>query len=456
MSVLQVSAPDTDGDLFARPLEWQGTGPEPRILLLARAATRHLAKVIAFWPASPRSRARITPTRRASSAVSAPIPNAFLVCFARVRTAAASCRSTKAAPVNGRCPMAQPTEPRMESWSRENGSGPNRASACRRPGLSRGLAIPRHRKRVSLIAIHEHGIPTAFPTRPSPKPMPPRRGPGRQDRPAALPLVTIDPADARDHDDACFAEPDPDPKNEGGHILWVAIADVAHYVRPGQNWTAKRESAAIPPIFLIAWCRCCPNGCRAIFVLCTKAFPAPVLLCAWCWIQREKNRHEFHRGLMKSWATLHYTEVQAAMDGACPNELSPLMDGLSDRSTPPTTRFESPRSAPAAGTGFARAQDHPQRRGQGDLGGPQRPSGRPQTDRRIHGAGQCRSCGDPGFQAHTASFRVHEEPSPEKLDALRDTAAGRGIHARQRAGSENPASQSACWPRPQAPTMPSF
>ena len=55
---------------------------------------------------------------------------------------------------------------------------------------------------------------------------------GREDW-RKLPLVTIDPADAKDHDDAVFAEPDPDPDNRGGHIVTVAIADVAHYVRPG-------------------------------------------------------------------------------------------------------------------------------------------------------------------------------------------------------------------------------
>ena len=48
-----------------------------------------------------------------------------------------------------------------------------------------------------------------------------------------MPLVTIDPSDARDHDDACWAHDDDDPRNEGGHVIWVAIADVAHYVTPG-------------------------------------------------------------------------------------------------------------------------------------------------------------------------------------------------------------------------------
>src|SRR5690606_2863357 len=54
---------------------------------------------------------------------------------------------------------------------------------------------------------------------------------GREDW-RALPLVTIDPPDAKDHDDAVHAEPDTDPKNPGGVVVTVAIADVAYYVRP--------------------------------------------------------------------------------------------------------------------------------------------------------------------------------------------------------------------------------
>eukprot|EP01035_Chromulina_nebulosa_P062107 gene62106-biopygen45196 len=50
-----------------------------------------------------------------------------------------------------------------------------------------------------------------------------------------VPLITIDPQDARDHDDAVFAQADDDPKNPGGWIAWVAIADVAAYVRPGSE-----------------------------------------------------------------------------------------------------------------------------------------------------------------------------------------------------------------------------
>ncbi|MBT6442461.1 MAG: RNB domain-containing ribonuclease, partial [Alphaproteobacteria bacterium] len=89
---------------------------------------------------------------------------------------------------------------------------------------------------ISLLAIHSHGIPTTFPedalaeaaaaTAPNL---------GKRVDLRAVPLVTIDGADARDFDDAVFAEPDSDKKNSGGWHLIVAIADVAHFVRPGSS-----------------------------------------------------------------------------------------------------------------------------------------------------------------------------------------------------------------------------
>src|SRR5688572_22466758 len=85
----------------------------------------------------------------------------------------------------------------------------------------------------SIIAIHAHGIPTGF----SPGAEAEAEAAaaptltGREDL-RDVPLITIDPVDARDHDDAVYAEPDTDPKNPGGWVCWVAIADVAAYVRP--------------------------------------------------------------------------------------------------------------------------------------------------------------------------------------------------------------------------------
>ena len=97
----------------------------------------------------------------------------------------------------------------------------------------------------SLIAIHAQGIPVAFPDdalgeAEALKPAPPA---GREDL-RAIPLVTIHDATARDFDDAVWAEADSDPDNPGGWRLIVAIADVAHYVRPGRPLDrAARESS---------------------------------------------------------------------------------------------------------------------------------------------------------------------------------------------------------------------
>ena len=96
------------------------------------------------------------------------------------------------------------------------------------------LGDPAGPRAVSLIAIHQHGIPDQFPRCGDRRGRPGgTRGPkGREDL-RDLPLVTIDPIDARDRDDAVLAEADSDPGNPGGFVLWVAIADVAHYVTPG-------------------------------------------------------------------------------------------------------------------------------------------------------------------------------------------------------------------------------
>ena len=94
------------------------------------------------------------------------------------------------------------------------------------------LGDPLAPKAFSLIAIHKHGIPYAF----SPEAIEeaqaaaklPLSSDHREDL-RHLPIVAIDPSDARDHDDAIWAEPD----GQGGFRALVAIADVSFYVRPG-------------------------------------------------------------------------------------------------------------------------------------------------------------------------------------------------------------------------------
>ena len=102
------------------------------------------------------------------------------------------------------------------------------------------LGDPLAPRAFSLIAIHKHGIPFAFTPEAVAEaqavaklPVLPTENPGAREDLTHLPIVAIDPADARDHDDAIWAEPDPDPANPGGYRAVVAIADVSYYVRPG-------------------------------------------------------------------------------------------------------------------------------------------------------------------------------------------------------------------------------
>ncbi|WP_205693824.1 VacB/RNase II family 3'-5' exoribonuclease [Croceicoccus ponticola] len=98
------------------------------------------------------------------------------------------------------------------------------------------LGDPLAPRSYSLIAIHKYGIPHEFLPEALDEADAAAKLPLSEDRREdlrALPIVAIDPADARDHDDAIWAAPDDDRANKGGWKALVAIADVSFYVRPG-------------------------------------------------------------------------------------------------------------------------------------------------------------------------------------------------------------------------------
>jgi ribonuclease R len=180
----------------------------------------------------------------------------------------------------------------------------------------------------SLLAIHAHGIPTGFSAEAEAEAeaAEPPTLQGRTDL-RELPLVTIDPPDARDHDDAVFAEPDPDERNPGGWIVWVAIADVAAYVRPGSalDVAAREKSNSVyfpdrvepmlPERLSAGLCSLREGearACLAVRMVFDKA--------------GRKRTHRFHRGLMRSAAKLSYEEAQAAIDGLPDDRAQPLME----------------------------------------------------------------------------------------------------------------------------------
>ncbi len=171
---------------------------------------------------------------------------------------------------------------------------------------------------ISLIAIHEHGIPVAFgddalAEAEAAKPVTSMKG--REDL-RDLPLITIDPEDARDHDDAIFAEADPDPNNEGGHILWIAIADVAHYVRPGtalDREARKRGNSCYFPDRVVPMLPDVLSGdlCSLHEGVERPCLGVRIILAE----DGSKRSHSFFRAMMRSAASLSYETAQATAMG---------------------------------------------------------------------------------------------------------------------------------------------
>ncbi len=177
---------------------------------------------------------------------------------------------------------------------------------------------------ISLIAIHAHGIPTVFPASVleeagAAKPMDPR---GRTDL-RAIPLVTIDPEDARDHDDAVWAGPDDDAGNKGGHVILVAIADVAHYVTPGSaldKEALKRGNSAYFPDRVVPML---PEELSADLCSLKEGVDRPCLAVRMVFdAHGHKRGHTFLRAVMRSAARLTYARAQAAFDGKPDAEMS--------------------------------------------------------------------------------------------------------------------------------------
>ena len=95
------------------------------------------------------------------------------------------------------------------------------------------LGDPFAPKSFSLIAIHKYELPHEFSASAIAEAAKVAKQPlGEREDLTHLPIVAIDPADARDHDDAIWAARDEDDENKGGWKAIVAIADVSFYVRP--------------------------------------------------------------------------------------------------------------------------------------------------------------------------------------------------------------------------------
>ena len=187
------------------------------------------------------------------------------------------------------------------------------------------LGPPGAPRAASLVALHAHGIPTVFPEEAlneaaAAKPV----TLGKREDLRPLPLVTIDGEDARDFDDAVFAESD--KETPGQFHLIVAIADVAHYVksnsaldqtaleRGNSVYFPDRVVPMLPEALSNDLCSLRPHEDRAC-------------LAVHLWVDAHGalKRWKFVRGLMRSAARLTYEEAQAAIDGHGTSKTEPLL-----------------------------------------------------------------------------------------------------------------------------------
>jgi len=429
VSILQVLAPDAQGDLFARPLEWQGEGAAPHILLSLKKSDPALGE-------GDRILARIEPVAGEDHSHIGRLirkigsnPQKVLGIFR------SGSEGGRIVPIDKKADKEWRVAPDSTLDARDGELVEGELVGRARMGLPQAritarLGDPTGPRAVSLIAIHQHGIPDAFPdsviaAADAAEPAPMAKREDLRD----LDLVTIDPPDARDRDDAVLAMADDNPANPGGHVVWVAIADVAHYVRPGSpldREARRRGNSTYFPDRVVPMLPDILSGdlCSLHEGVDRPCMAVRMVLDA----GGRKIGHRFTRGMMRSRASLAYAQVQSAQDGNPDAVTAPLLD--------PVIR---PLYAAYAATKSARAERQPL-----DLDLPERKI-------ILSEAGEVVSVDFyERFDAHKLIeefmvlanvaaaeelirlkrpllFRVHEEPSPDKLDALREVAEASGF-----------------------------
>jgi ribonuclease R len=331
---------DRDGDLVAAPAEWDDAqGPAPKILLMTRAGTKAMSKPGMPAPApGDRALMRVELVRDAEPGEPA-YAGRVVKLLPRAKT---QLIGIFRASVGGGGRIVPVDKKNVNRGELSVGPGDEGAAGdgdlvavevLRTGRLGLPAAKVRERlgaldteKAISLIAIHSHRIPHVF--------HPDAIAEAERARPASLAhredwrdilLITIDPEDAKDHDDAVHAEPDPDPANPGGYILRVAIADVAAYVAPGgaldkeardrgnSVYFPDRVVPMLPERISNGLCSLRPGEDR-------PALAARMVISA----GGQKLSHGFHRIMMRSAAKFSYRQVQAAMDDG-PNAAAELL-----------------------------------------------------------------------------------------------------------------------------------
>lgn len=427
VAALEVSAIDLDGELCARPLVWTGEGDPPRVFVVPeRSGASALGIGDRLLARLSRINDRLYEARfiRRIEGSAGRILGVYRVSADGGRIVPTDRRNrTEFVVLPANDGDAEPGELVLADVLPATRLGMPQARVVERLGST---AEPRA---VSLIAIHGQGLPTVF------EPAALRQAeratvPPLRDRTdlRSIPLVTIDGSDAHDFDDAVWAEPDTDPANPGGWHVIVAIADVAWYVRPGSALDlAARErgnSVYFPDRVIPMLPEALSNGLCSL-----RPDEDRACLGFHLWIGRTGTlrRHAVFRGLMRSAARLTYEQVQAAQDGSADETTEPLLE---------------PVIAPLY-RAFRSLWEARQRRGTLELDIPERkirlnetgrvaeiaPRRRLDSHRLIEEfmiAANVAAAETLEAKGAPCLYRVHDQPSMDKMEALRDFLHGLG------------------------------
>jgi len=188
-------------------------------------------------------------------------------------------------------------------------------------------------KAASLISLRAHDIPVGFSDEVIAQAQSltlPKLSKYREDL-RRIPLITIDPVDAKDFDDAVFAAPDETPQNKEGWVIWVAIADVAAFVTPNSalDNTAREKGNSVylpdrvepmlPHELSSNLCSLRPHEDRACLAVMMRFDKTG-----------RKIDHVFKRGIMRSHARLTYGQAQESFDGHPGKAAQPVSHILDD------------------------------------------------------------------------------------------------------------------------------
>jgi len=324
VTVCEVTGADADGDLYARPLEWTGDGAMPRLLIMLRdsdpamaTGDRFLGRLTTVVGEDFSHTARII--RRIGNN-----PLRLLGVFRQGAEGGRLVPIDKGSTKEWIIPAGATAEAKDGELVEAEQSGPKGRMGLPKARVIARLGDPSAPRAVSLIAIHQHGIPDHFPddvVADADAAQPAALGKRKDLR--DLPLVTIDPADARDHDDACYVE----THDDGSFTVWVAIADVAHYVQPGtplDREARKRGNSTYFPDRVVPML---PDSLSGDLCSLHEGVDRACLAVA-MHVDADGNKtgQTFHRALMRSAASLHYEEVQAAMDGQVSERTADLLE----------------------------------------------------------------------------------------------------------------------------------